>query len=218
VGADSTLLRAVVTSGLFETVTGAVMVLGAATAMVLLDPILFLTAGGGLALGLSIAVIFSRRVRPASEAAQARIGEMTSAVERALSAARTIRAGNAEEREIATVDTSAEEAYRAGVRIAKLQALVGPAGIAAIQGAFLLLLGVAGPAWRPAPSPSATSSRSCSTCSSSSCRWGRRCTRTPNSRRDSVRCSGWRTSWPYPRKGRRHVGGHEGSWRSLSRT
>jgi ABC-type multidrug transport system fused ATPase/permease subunit len=144
VGADSTLLRAVVTSGLFETVTGAVMVVGAATAMLLLDPILFLTAGGGLALGLSIAVIFSRRVRPASEAAQTRIGEMTSAVERALSAARTIRASNAEDREIATVDGSAEEAYHAGVRIAKLQALVGPASIAAIQGAFLLLLGVGG--------------------------------------------------------------------------
>jgi ATP-binding cassette subfamily B protein/ATP-binding cassette subfamily C protein len=144
VGADTTLLRAVVTSGLFETVTGAVMVLGAATAMVLLDPIMFLTAGGGLAVGLSIAVIFSRRVRPASEQAQARIGEMTSAVERALSAARTIRASNAEEREIATVSASAEEAYDAGVRIARLQALIGPASVAAIQGAFLLLLGVGG--------------------------------------------------------------------------
>ncbi|WP_433048316.1 ABC transporter ATP-binding protein [Dactylosporangium sp. CS-033363] len=144
VGADTTLLRAVVTSGLFETVTGAVMVVGAAVAMLLLDPILFLTAGLGLAVGLSIAVIFSRRVRPASEAAQERIGEMTSAVERALSAARTIRASNAEDREIAAVETSAEEAYRAGVRIARLQALVGPASIAAIQGAFLLLLGVGG--------------------------------------------------------------------------
>jgi ABC-type multidrug transport system fused ATPase/permease subunit len=72
VGADTTLLRAVVTSGLFETVTGAVMVVGATVAMLLLDPVLFLTAGLGLALGLSIALVFSRRVRPASEAAQAR--------------------------------------------------------------------------------------------------------------------------------------------------
>ncbi|MEV4133680.1 ABC transporter ATP-binding protein [Dactylosporangium sp. NPDC049742] len=144
VGADTTLLRAVVTSGLFETVTGAVMVVGAGVAMLLLDPVLFLTAGGGLALGLSIAVVFSRRVRPASEEAQARIGDMTSAVERALTAARTIRASNAEDREVATVESGAEEAYRAGVRIAKLQALVGPASVAAIQGAFLLLLGVGG--------------------------------------------------------------------------
>ncbi|MFI5912683.1 ABC transporter ATP-binding protein [Dactylosporangium sp. NPDC051541] len=144
VGADTTLLRAVVTSGLFETVTGAVMVVGATVAMLLLDPVLFLTAALGLSLGLSIALVFSRRVRPASEEAQARIGEMTSAVERALSAARTIRASSAEEREIATVESSAEEAYRAGVRIARLQAMIGPASIAAIQGAFLLLLGVGG--------------------------------------------------------------------------
>jgi ABC-type multidrug transport system fused ATPase/permease subunit len=144
VGADTTLLRAVVTSGLLDTVTGAVMVVGAATAMVIIDPILFLTTCGGLALGLSIALIFSRRVRPASEQAQARIGEMTAAVERALSAARTIRASGAEEREIATVGQSAEAAYAAGLRIAKLQALVGPASVAAIQAAFLLLLGVGG--------------------------------------------------------------------------
>src|SRR4051794_18785733 len=144
VGADTTLLRAVVTSGLLDTVTGAVMVVGAATAMVIIDPILFLTTCGGLALGLSIALIFSRRVRPASEQAQARIGEMTAAVERALSAARTIRASGAEDREIATVGHSAEAAYAAGLRIAKLQALVGPASVAAIQAAFLLLLGVGG--------------------------------------------------------------------------
>jgi ABC-type multidrug transport system fused ATPase/permease subunit len=144
VGADTTLLRAVVTSGLLDTVTGAVMVVGAATAMVIIDPILFLTTCGGLALGLSIALIFSRRVRPASEQAQARIGEMTAAVERALSAARTIRASGAEDREIATVGQSAEAAYAAGLRIAKLQALVGPASVAAIQAAFLLLLGVGG--------------------------------------------------------------------------
>jgi ATP-binding cassette subfamily B protein/ATP-binding cassette subfamily C protein len=144
VGADTTLLRAVVTSGLLDTVTGGVMVVGAATAMVIIDPILFLTTCGGLALGLSIALIFSRRVRPASEQAQARIGEMTAAVERALSAARTIRASNAEDREIATVGRSAEAAYSAGLRIARLQALVGPASVAAIQAAFLLLLGVGG--------------------------------------------------------------------------
>src|SRR6185503_15849006 len=114
VGADTTLLRAVVTSGLLDAATGAVMVAGAATAMIIIDPVLFLTTCGGLALGLSIALFFSRRVRPASRQAQERIGEMTSAVERALSAARTIRASGAEDREIATVGRSAEAAYAAG--------------------------------------------------------------------------------------------------------
>jgi len=95
VGADTTLLRAVVTSGLFETVTGAVTVAGAAVAMVLLDPLLFAVALVGLALGLSVALGFARRVRAVAREAHVRIGEMTASVERAISAARTIRASRA---------------------------------------------------------------------------------------------------------------------------
>jgi ABC-type multidrug transport system fused ATPase/permease subunit len=144
VGADSTLLRAVVTSGLFETVAGVVMVAGATTMMLILNALLFGVTLIGLAIGLSVGVIVARKVRPASREAQARIGEMTASVERALTAARTIRASVAEEREIESVGKSAEAAYRAGLRIARLQALVGPAGVAAIQGAFLLVLGVGG--------------------------------------------------------------------------
>jgi ABC-type multidrug transport system fused ATPase/permease subunit len=144
VGADTTLLRAVVTSGLFEIVTGAVMVAGAVVAMAVLDPVLLGVALAGLAVGLSVAVTVSRRVRGLSELAQARLGDMTSAVERALSAARTIRASGAEQRETAAVDAMAEQAYQAGVRVARLEAVVGPAASAATQGAFLLVLGVGG--------------------------------------------------------------------------
>lgn len=144
VGADTTLLRAVVTSGLFEVVTGAVMVVGATVAMAVLDPLLLGVALGGLAVGLTVAISVSRRVRGLSEQAQARLGEMTSAVERAISAARTIRASGAEEREAATVSRSAVQAYDAGMRVARLRALIGPASTAATQGAFLLVLGVGG--------------------------------------------------------------------------
>ncbi|WP_433382382.1 ABC transporter ATP-binding protein [Actinoplanes sp. CA-142083] len=144
VGADTTLLRAVVTSGLFEIVTGVVMVAGALIAMAVLDPLLLGVAVAALAVGLSVAMTASRRVRGLSEQAQARLGEMTSAVERAISAARTIRAGRAEEREAATVSEGAEQAYQAGVRLARLEATVGPAADTAIQGAFLVVLGVGG--------------------------------------------------------------------------
>lgn len=144
VGADTTLLRAVVTSGLFEIVTGAVMVVGATVAMLVLDPLLFGVAAAGLAVGMTVAITVSRRVRNLSEQTQARLGEMTSAIERAISAARTIRASGAEDREATTVGRSATEAYQAGMRVARLQALIGPAATAATQGAFLLVLGVGG--------------------------------------------------------------------------
>ncbi|MFD0593763.1 ABC transporter ATP-binding protein [Catellatospora coxensis] len=144
VGADTTLLRAVVTSGLFDTVSGAIMVVGAATAMVLLDPLLFGVTLIGLVIGMSGGIFFARKVRGMSRDAQARIGEMTAAVERSITAARTIRASRAEARETATVAHSAEEAYHAGVRIARLQAIVQPAMVTTIQGSFLLVLGVGG--------------------------------------------------------------------------
>ncbi|RZU75186.1 ABC transporter transmembrane protein [Micromonospora kangleipakensis] len=64
VGSDTTLLRAVVTSGLFETVTGAVMVLGAGTAMLLLDPPLFGVTLGAVAVGIGFALTGRHRVRP----------------------------------------------------------------------------------------------------------------------------------------------------------
>ncbi|MEU4643302.1 ABC transporter ATP-binding protein [Micromonospora sp. NPDC023814] len=144
VGSDTTLLRAVVTSGLFEVVTGAVMVLGAAGAMVLLDPVLFGVTLLGVAAGVGFAVAFARRMRDLARTAQERIGEMTSAVERAISAVRTIRAARAERREADTVGASAAQAYAAGLRVARVQAFVGPVSTVTIQGAFLLVLGVGG--------------------------------------------------------------------------
>ncbi|MEU1687590.1 ABC transporter ATP-binding protein [Micromonospora sp. NPDC005707] len=144
VGADTTLLRAVVTSGLFETVTGAVMVLGAGTAMLLLDPLLFGVTLAAVAVGVGFALTVARRVRGLARQAQERVGEMTSAVERAISAARTIRASRAEGRETATVVSSATEAYAAGLRVARAQAVVGPASTVTVQGAFLLVLAVGG--------------------------------------------------------------------------
>jgi ABC-type multidrug transport system fused ATPase/permease subunit len=143
IGADTTLLRAVVTSGVLELASGVVIVLGAAAMMIILDPLMFgvtVLAMVGLVGGITIA----RRVRGASEQAQARIGEMTAAVERAVTAARTIRAARAEQREAAVVEHSAREAYLAGLRMAKLGAMVGPAVTTVIQAAFLAVLGVGG--------------------------------------------------------------------------
>ncbi|GIJ74184.1 ABC transporter ATP-binding protein [Virgisporangium ochraceum] len=144
VGADTTLLRAVVTSGLIDLGSGVIMISGAVVAMVLLDPLMFAVTVVGVALALGTGMMIARRVRPAARAAQERIGDMTSTVERALTAARTTRASRAEERETLAVGAAAQAAYEAGLRAARLQAWIGPVGVAAIQGAFLLVLGIGG--------------------------------------------------------------------------
>lgn len=68
--ADSTLLRNVVTSGLFSLVTGGMMVVGAAVALMAVDVILFGVTLGGLALGLAAVVTIAKRTRSLSQEAQ----------------------------------------------------------------------------------------------------------------------------------------------------
>jgi ABC-type multidrug transport system fused ATPase/permease subunit len=144
VGSDTTLLRATVTSGVVDVAGSAVLAVGAVVAMAFVDGWLLLLTVGSVTVGLTVAVLASRGVRRLSRQAQEEVGAMTAAVERALSAVRTIRASGATEREVAAVGESAGRAYAAGVRVARLEALVSPAGSIAVQGAFLAVLGVGG--------------------------------------------------------------------------
>jgi ABC-type multidrug transport system fused ATPase/permease subunit len=144
VGADTTLLRATVTSGVVDVAGSVVVAVGALVAMALVDGWLLLLTVVAVAIGLAVVVLVSRGVRKLSQRAQEEVGAMSAAVERALSAVRTIRASGATGREVAGVGESARRAYDAGVRVARLQALVSPAGSIAIQGAFLAVLGVGG--------------------------------------------------------------------------
>ncbi|MGY1738946.1 ABC transporter ATP-binding protein [Geodermatophilus sp. SYSU D00684] len=144
VGADTTLLRATVTSGVVEVAGSAVVGIGALVAMALVDVWLLLVTLAAVAVGMAVVVSTSRRVRRLSRRAQEEVGAMTAAVERALSAVRTIRASGATAREVDAVEESAARAYRAGVSVAKVQALVAPAGSIAVQGAFLAVLGLGG--------------------------------------------------------------------------
>ncbi len=144
VGADTTLLRATVTSGVVEVAGSAVVGVGALVAMAVVDVWLLLVTVLAVSVGVGVVVTTSRQVRRLSRLAQEEVGAMSAAVERALSAVRTIRASGATAREVAVVDSSATRAYRAGVAVARLEALVQPAGSIAVQGAFLAVLGLGG--------------------------------------------------------------------------
>jgi ABC-type multidrug transport system fused ATPase/permease subunit len=144
VGSDTTLLRATVTSGVVELAGSVVVGVGALVAMALVDVWLLLVTVLAVSVGVTAAVLASRRVRGLSHRAQEQVGAMSAAVERALSAVRTIRASGATAREVATVGRSAEQAFTAGVQVARLQALVSPVGSIAVQGAFLAVLGLGG--------------------------------------------------------------------------
>ena len=144
VGSDTTLLRAVLTQGLVDAVGGILIFVGSMVAMAIIDPLLL-----GLTLLMVIIAIASisvtaRQVRSATTKAQQRVGDMSAAVDRALSAVRTIRAARAEQRESQSIVRDATEAFKQGVKIARINAMITPIAGLAMNGAFIVVLGVGG--------------------------------------------------------------------------
>ncbi|MDQ1578157.1 MAG: hypothetical protein QOE21_844, partial [Microbacteriaceae bacterium] len=98
VGSDTTLLRAVLTQGLVEAIGGSLTFVGALVAMAIIDPVLLGLTVLVVAISVLTVVTLSGRIRVASRKAQERVGDLAAAVERAISAIRTVRASNATER------------------------------------------------------------------------------------------------------------------------
>jgi ABC-type multidrug transport system fused ATPase/permease subunit len=144
VGSDTTLLYAVITQGLVDAVGGALVFVGALIAMLVIDPLLLGLTVLVIAVSVVTVVSLSGRVRVASRKQQEKVGDLAAAVERAISAVRTVRASNATEREIAAVEKDAEGAWRMGISVAKISALVVPIAGIALQVSFLVVLGVGG--------------------------------------------------------------------------
>jgi ATP-binding cassette subfamily B protein len=144
VGSDTTLLRAVLTQGLVEAIGGALTFVGALIAMLVIDPVLLGLTVLVVAVSIAVVTLLSGRIRVASQKAQTKVGDLAAAVERAISSVRTIRAANATEREIAAVDADATGAWRMGIRVARISALVVPVAGIAMQVSFLVVLGVGG--------------------------------------------------------------------------
>ncbi|OJX74433.1 ABC transporter ATP-binding protein [Leifsonia sp. 71-9] len=144
VGSDTTLLRAVLTQGLVEAIGGALAFVGALIAMLIIDPVLLGLTVLVVAVSIVVVTLLSGRIRVASQKAQNKVGDLAAAVERAISSVRTIRAANATDREIAAVDENATGAYKMGIQVAKISALVVPVAGIAMQVSFLVVLGVGG--------------------------------------------------------------------------
>jgi ABC-type multidrug transport system fused ATPase/permease subunit len=144
VGSDTTLLRAVLTQGLVEAIGGSLTFVGALIAMLIIDPVLLGLTVLVIAVSVVTVTLLSQRIRTASHAAQAKVGDLASSVERAISAVRTVRASNATEREIAAIEEDATGAWRMGIKVAKVSALVVPIAGIAMQVSFLVVLGVGG--------------------------------------------------------------------------
>ena len=144
VGADTTLLYAVITQGLVDAVGGILLFVGALIAMLIIDPVLLGLTVLVIAVSVVGVVALSGRIRVASRKQQEKVGDLAASVERAISAIRTIRAANATEREITAIEKDAKGAWTMGIQVAKISALVVPVAGIALQVSFLVVLGVGG--------------------------------------------------------------------------
>lgn len=144
VGTDTTLLYAVLTQGLADSVGNVLIFAGAVIAMLLIDPILLLLILVVIGASIGVVGVLSGRIRRATSAQQEKVGELASGVERAVGSIRTVRAAGASEREERAITGTAREAYGIGVRIAKASALVVPVAGIALQLSLLVVLGVGG--------------------------------------------------------------------------
>jgi ABC-type multidrug transport system fused ATPase/permease subunit len=144
VGADTTQVRAVLTSGVVDLVGGSLLVLGSLVAMAVLDPVLLGVSLLPVLAGVAGVRLLGRRLRGLSEAVQAAVGALGAALTRSLGAIRTIRVAGATARETDQVVAAASAARAAGVRMALVSAQVGPIVRLALQGAFVAVIGFGG--------------------------------------------------------------------------
>ncbi|GGX04879.1 putative ABC transporter ATP-binding protein [Streptomyces malachitofuscus] len=143
-GADTTLLRSVITANVLDAVSSVVMLVGAIALMAYLDWVQLVSVLAVLlVVGLGVVPALSR-IKTATERAQEGLGQMTAGLERALGAIRTVKASVSEERESERISEWARTSYTAGVRSVKLDAVVGVASGLAVQLSFLMVLGVGG--------------------------------------------------------------------------
>ncbi|HEU4399032.1 MAG TPA: ABC transporter ATP-binding protein [Actinomycetota bacterium] len=144
VTSDTTLLREVTTGSLVSAVTSTLMLLATVTVMALLDLLLLVVTVAVLGGAQVVTGVVVPRISRAASRAQESVGAMGTALERVLGALRTVKASGAERREAQRVERAAAQAWQAGVRAAKWEALAGNTAGLAIQVSFIVVLGLGG--------------------------------------------------------------------------
>ncbi|MEI5101161.1 ABC transporter ATP-binding protein [Streptomyces sp. PmtG] len=144
VTSDTTLLQAVTTQAVVSAFSGALTVVATIVMMAFMDPVLLAVTLGVIVLIGAATGFVMPKISKATERSQEAVATISTALERAFGAFRTLKASGAETRESAAVEAAAKEAWRHGVKSAKWQAVAWSSMGFAIQVSFLAVLGVGG--------------------------------------------------------------------------
>ncbi|MFF4800405.1 ABC transporter ATP-binding protein [Streptomyces sp. NPDC001351] len=141
---DTTLLKAVTTQAVVSAFTGGLTFVATIVLMGVMDLVLLgVTLGVIVLVGIAMGLVMPK-ISQATERSQEAVGVMSTALERAFGAYRTVKASGAEARETALLDEAAREAWRNGVKSAKWQALTWSSIGLSVQVSFLAVLGIGG--------------------------------------------------------------------------
>ena len=144
VTSDSSLLNTAASMSIVQLTDGLLSIVAGVVIMGVMEIRLLAVTLAVLALVAVLMMVVLPRIRKAIEAAQESVGGIAAALDRALGAARTVKANGGEGRETEVATAAAEQAYDAGLRAAKYNAGVGVIADLAIQVSFLAVLGLGG--------------------------------------------------------------------------
>lgn len=141
---DTTVIRNMLSQGFVESFAGVFTIIGALVAMLFLDPVLVIIALGAALVSVAAVVWVTSYIERASLGVQTALGKLSSSMDRAIRATRTVRAANASTRESQRVKEDANGVWTIGLRVAATTALVSPISSIAMQVTFLAVIGVGG--------------------------------------------------------------------------
>ncbi|MGW4420587.1 ABC transporter ATP-binding protein [Streptosporangium sp. NPDC004631] len=140
VGSDTTVLRHTVTGMLVHGAAAPLTIMAAVLVMAGIDLVLLATVATLFGLSAVAATWALGRVGEASEEAQSHLGGLTSVLQRALVAFRTVKASGTEEHERRLAREAAESSYRAAIRAGRAEATVEVIAVTGIELSFIVVL------------------------------------------------------------------------------
>lgn len=142
--ADVGMVRDMLATSLVQMFSVALYGIGTTVVMAVLDTTMLLIMVGTVIVAATLVGSVLIAIRTVTERAQASLGRFASSLERVLGSLRTVKAYLAETQELDRLERDVDEAYRNGLRAARLGAIVSPAVEFAVNGALLVVLVVGG--------------------------------------------------------------------------
>ena len=143
-GSDTTLIRSAFTGGLVDAIAGVVTMAGSIVLMGMIDLAMLAIVLVVMLATVVLVVVASGKIQRYTKQLQKSVGQLGAGMDRALVAVRTIRAANAQQRVEAELVEDAESALAKGKKIAAIEGLLYPVSGLAMQGSFLIVLGIGG--------------------------------------------------------------------------